>query len=55
MKCVEDIAAEDSRDLFCRMCPLHLEPGEKQKGMKKRRFCRNRIDCEKNITQAVGS
>ena len=35
MKFVKDIKADDTLDLVCRMCPLHLlEPGEKLACMK---------------------
>lgn len=36
MKFVEKQLADDTLDLVCRMCPLHLlEPGEKLKCLKK--------------------
>ena len=36
MKFVENQVADDTLDLVCRMCPLHLiEPGEKLKCQKK--------------------
>ena len=36
MKFIENITADDTIDLVCRMCPLHLlEPGEKMKCLKK--------------------
>ncbi|OCC15837.1 Sulfurtransferase TusA [Dissulfuribacter thermophilus] len=35
MKFVQGIKADDTLDLVCRMCPLHLiEPGEKLKSLK---------------------
>ena len=36
MKFVKDIPADETLDLVCRMCPMHLlEPGDKLKCMKK--------------------
>jgi len=36
MKFVENHSADDTLDLVCRMCPLHLiEPGEKLRCLKK--------------------
>ena len=36
MKFVENFTADDTLDLVCRMCPLHLlEPGEKLSCLKK--------------------
>ncbi|MDZ7832022.1 MAG: sulfurtransferase TusA family protein [Desulfobacterales bacterium] len=36
MKFVENMSADDTLDLVCRMCPMHLlEPGEKLKCLKK--------------------
>lgn len=36
MKFIENQQADDTLDLVCRMCPLHLlEPGEKLKCLKK--------------------
>ncbi len=36
MKFVEDVKADDSLDIVCRMCPMHLlEPGDKLNCMKK--------------------
>lgn len=36
MKFVENMSADDSLDLVCRMCPIHLlEPGEKLRCLKK--------------------
>ncbi len=36
MKFVENVKADDSLDIVCRMCPMHLlEPGDKLSCMKK--------------------
>ncbi len=36
MKFVENVKADDSLDIVCRMCPMHLlEPGDKLNCMKK--------------------
>ena len=36
MKFIKDIPADETLDLVCRMCPMHLlEPGDKLKCMKK--------------------
>lgn len=36
MKFVENMSADDTLDLVCRMCPMHLlEPGEKLRCLKK--------------------